>query len=456
MNPHVFREYDIRGVADRDLTDELVSSLGRALAAEIPDGAFCVGRDCRLTSPRIRHALVDGLTSAGCDVIDIGVVPSPVLYFASHELSDVGGSVIITGSHNPAPDNGFKLLRGTSTLHGSDIAKLRERIERGDLAESASTRGQVSKRDIGTRYIEHALESLRLGEKRPKVVVDAGNGAGGPLACELYRRIGCEVIELYCDMDGTFPNHHPDPTVAANLVDLAARVVESGADVGIALDGDGDRIGAVDGLGRILWGDQLMLLFGRDILAEQPGATFIGEVKCSQTMYDGLKAAGGNPIMWKVGHSLIKAKMHETDAALAGEMSGHLFFGHRYLGFDDGIYSGARLIELLSRSDETLTELFDQLPVAVNTPEIRVECPDTIKFAVVEKAIGLLGERSDVDRVIDIDGARALFAGGWGLIRASNTQASLVVRCEADSADRLAEIKAIIEKTISEAKASQE
>ena len=450
FNPLSFRQYDIRGVADRDLTDPVVNALGRALAAQV-GGTIGVGRDCRITSPRIRDALVEGLRSGGANVVDIGVVPSPVLYFAQSTQDDLNGSVIITGSHNPGPDNGFKMLAGKHTLHGDDIASLRDRVAAG--AQTDAPRGTLSERHLDESYLEYALSTLVLGERRPKVVVDAGNGTGGPLACELYRRIGCEVIPLYCEMDGRFPNHHPDPTVAANLADLCAAVIEHGADLGVALDGDADRIGAVDGRGRILWGDQLMLLFGRDILKEVPGATFIGEVKCSQSMYDGLEAAGGNPIMWKVGHSLIKAKMIESGAALAGEMSGHLFFSHRYLGFDDGIYSGARLIELLSRSELTLTELYDTLPSAVNTPEIRVECDDAIKFEVVARATSALGSRDDVERVIDVDGARAIFAGGWGLIRASNTQASLVVRCEASDAKRLEEIKEIIFAVIETAKA---
>ncbi len=430
------------------MTDPVVTALGASLAQEL-GATIAVGRDCRTTSPRIRDALIEGITGAGSHVVDIGVVPSPVLYYAAVSAvtnKHLDGAVIITGSHNPSPDNGFKMLRGEHTLHGNDIVRLRDRVashlKKGDLEQAK--RGSVEHLDLNEAYLEHALSTLILGEYRPKVVVDGGNGTGGPLACELYKRIGCEVISLYCEMDGTFPNHHPDPTVAANLTDLCATVREHCADIGIALDGDGDRIGAVDGQGRILWGDQLMLLFGKDILTEVPNATFIGEVKCSQAMYDGLEAAGGHPIMWKVGHSLIKAKMIESGAALAGEMSGHLFFSHRYLGFDDGIYSGARLIELISRSDKSLTELYDALPVMVNTPEIRVECADAIKFAVVAEATRRLTADSRVTRVIDIDGARAIFPSGWGLVRASNTQPSLVIRCEAQDSQHLQQIKEII------------
>jgi phosphomannomutase/phosphoglucomutase len=375
-------------------------------------------------------------------------VPSPVLYFACHHL-EVAGGVEVTGSHNRTADNGLKILRGTQSLWGPEIADLRRRVEAG--IEPAGRRGQVSERDVNAAYLERAVSSLELGDRRPAVVVDGGNGAAGPTAAALYRAIGCEVTELYTEMDGRFPNHHPDPTVAANLADLADRVIAEGAELGIGLDGDGDRLGVVDGRGRIIAGDQLMLLLGREILREVPGATVIGEVKCSQTMYDGLAAAGGVAIMWKVGHSLIKAKMAETGAALAGEMSGHLFFAHRWLGFDDGAYAGARLIEMLSRSDRTLAEHYETLPPAVNTPEIRVGCPDDRKLAVVERAAALLASRADVAEVVDIDGARARFDGGWGLIRASNTEAALVIRCEADTAERLAEIRAAIDEVIAEA-----
>jgi phosphomannomutase/phosphoglucomutase len=280
------------------------------------------------------------------------------------------------------------------------------------------------------------------------VVVDAGNGSGGPAAVELYRRMGFEVFPLYCEMDGRFPNHHPDPTVEKNVADLRSEVRVRGAEVGIALDGDADRVGAVDGQTRILWGDQLMILFGRDIARENPGARFIGEVKCSQALFDELAKAGGQPIMWKVGHSLIKAKMKDTGALLGGEMSGHIFFAHRYLGFDDAIYAGARLLELLSRGDATLAELYDTLPVMVNTPEIRVECADDVKFEVVKRTTERLRGHHQVTDVVDVDGVRARFGDGWGLVRASNTQPALVIRCEAPTQARLAEIRGFVEGAI--------
>ena len=460
MNSAIFREYDIRGVAERDLDDGLVTDLGRAIGAMIraatprPAGGgkrpeMAIGRDCRLTSGRLRAALVNGLTDAGIDIIDVGVVATPVLYFAAFHYP-VDGAVIITGSHNPPEDNGFKILRGRESIHGEDIRALGQAIASGAAAavSAEGERGRVVERDVLPAYLEHALGRLELGPRRFRVVVDAGNGSGGPAAVELYRRMGFEVFPLYCEMDGRFPNHHPDPTVEKNVADLRTEVRVRAAEVGIALDGDADRVGAVDGQTRILWGDQLMILFGREIARENPGARFIGEVKCSQALFDELAKAGGQPIMWKVGHSLIKAKMKETGALLGGEMSGHIFFAHRYLGFDDAIYSGARLLELLSRGDATLTELYDTLPVMVNTPEIRVECADNVKFEVVERTTARLRGHPQVTDVVDVDGVRARFGDGWGLVRASNTQPALVIRCEAPSQGRLAEIRGFVEDAI--------
>jgi phosphomannomutase/phosphoglucomutase len=442
VNPRVFREYDIRGVAERDLDDATVRALGIALGVQA-GGPVVVGRDPRLHSPRLFGALTDGLR-VHVEVIDIGVVPTPVLYFAAQHLP-AAAAVMITGSHNPPEDNGFKLVVGGETLHGAAITALRDRVAELIAAPAPHPIKAMYSRDVIGAYLDQAHQLLRMGPRRPRVVVDAGNGAGGPTAVALYRRLGFDVVPLYCELDGTFPHHHPDPTLPANLADLIAQVARDGAEIGIALDGDADRLGAVDASGRILWGDQLMILLGKAVLREVPRARFVGEVKCSQAMYDELRAAGGVVEMWKVGHSLIKARMKQIGASLAGEMSGHLFFAHRWLGFDDAIYAGARLLELLSHSDRTLRELADELPAMINTPEIRLDCADDKKFAVVDAVTARLRTDPAVASVVDVDGVRAAFAGGWGLVRASNTQPALVMRCEAVSPERLAEIRAALE-----------
>jgi phosphomannomutase / phosphoglucomutase len=450
VNPRSFREYDIRGVAERDLDDATVRAIGMALGAKVAGKSVVVGRDPRVHSPRLFGALTDGLR-VHADVIDIGIVPTPVLYFAAHHL-EPAAAVMITGSHNPPEDNGFKMMLGSETLHGSAIAELRGVVEKLLAEPAPPPHRALQSRDVTAAYLDHAASQLQLGARRFRVVVDAGNGAGGPTAVSLYRRLGFDVIPLYCDLDGRFPNHHPDPTQPENVADLIAMVQSSGAECGIAFDGDADRIGAVDGSGRILWGDQLMILFGKALLAEVPGAKFVGEVKCSQAMYDELAAAGGQVEMWKVGHSLIKARMKETGAQLAGEMSGHMFFAHRWLGFDDGIYAGARLLELLSRGERSLAERAAELPPMINTPELRIDCPDDKKAAIVATVTSRLRADPAVTSVVDIDGVRASFARGWGLVRASNTQPALVMRCEADTAERLAEIRGAIEAHVAAAR----
>jgi phosphomannomutase / phosphoglucomutase len=448
MNPRVFREYDIRGAAERDFPDAVVANLGRALGAAFADkGArrITLGRDCRVSSPRIHATIKRELLGAGIDVVDVGIVHTPGLYFSVFHL-DADGGVMITASHNPGEDNGFKIVMGRSTIHGAEIQRLRTRIEQRAFATPAAP-GQASDHPILPDYIDYVARNIQLGPRRFKVVVDGGNGMGGPAVLPILERLGFEVEALYCEPDGRFPNHHPDPTVPANLADLIARVKQTGAEVGIALDGDADRIGAVDGEGRILWGDQLLMLFARDILVRQPGATFVSEVKCSQALFDEIARLGGKAIMWKVGHSLIKAKMKEEKAALAGEMSGHMFFADRWFGFDDAVYAGTRLCELLTHATQPLSRLYDTLPVLHNTPEIRMTCPDEIKFEVVARAVSWFRDRY---QVVDIDGARVMFEEGgrsigWGLVRASNTGPVLVMRFEADTAQHLGEIRSLIE-----------
>lgn len=453
MNPRVFREYDIRGNAERDLDSGFVRDLGRAMGTHLRrSGArtMTVGRDCRLSSPRLHAALTEGLLSTGMQLIDVGVVATPVLYYSVFHF-DTDGGVQITGSHNPPEDNGFKTLRGKTTIHGAEIQALRKLVETQDFETG---RGSVETRDILGPYADMVASRIELGERRFKVVVDAGNGVGGTTA-QVLERLGFDVTGLYLEPDGRFPNHHPDPTVEKNVADLKRAVAEAGAEVGIALDGDADRIGVVDAKGRVVWGDQLMILFARAILAEHPGATFVSEVKCSKALYDEIARAGGRAIMWKVGHSLIKEKMKQEGALLAGEMSGHIFFAHRYFGYDDAIYSAARLVELLSRSQKTLSELVDALPKLHNTPEIRYELPDEIKFDVVRRAVARFkaDTASGIREVVDVDGARVIWPDGWALVRASNTQPALVLRFEAETPARLAELRARVEGEIKQIEA---
>jgi phosphomannomutase / phosphoglucomutase len=444
LEAKAFREYDIRGIAGKDITDDDVIRMGRTFATYMRQQhreRIVVGRDCRLTSKSFRDRLIDGLMAGGMDVVDIGICPTPLLYFALRHLDREGG-IMITASHNPPEYNGFKLCNDFATISGEEIQKLRRLMEYGNYADGP---GRLSEYDIITPYTDFVLSNIRI-PRTLKVGLDAGNSVGGPIALPLLEKLGCEVHPLYCDMDGTFPNHEPDPTVIDNLKDLIALVKREHLDVGIAYDGDGDRLGVVDHNGDVVFGDKLMLIFAREILTRQPGATFVSEVKCSKTLYDDIRKRGGKAIMWRTGHSLIKAKMKEVDAALAGEMSGHMFFKDRYFGFDDGLYASFRLLEILAQSGATLPELLEGVPVTFATPEIRVECPDEIKFEVVEQAKERF-RAMNLD-IIDVDGARIVFDDGWGLVRASNTQPVLVLRYEANTEVRLGEIRQLVEGTI--------
>ncbi len=443
INPQIYREYDIRGVVDKDLTPEIVNRLGKGFGTHmvrLGKKSLAVGRDGRLSSKAFSEALIEGLLSTGCDVVNIGVCPTPVYYFSIFHLNKDGG-IMVTGSHNPPEFNGFKVSVGKSTIFGEEIQKLGRLIEEGNFAAGS---GNLSESEIIRPYQDYLKKNIRF-EKRLKVVIDAGNGTGGVVAGPLLKNLGCDVEELFCEIDGRFPNHFPDPTVPDNLKTLTERVLKTHADVGIGYDGDADRIGVVDDQGNIIWGDQMMILFSREILKQQKGATFVAEVKCSQNLFTDIEKHGGKAIMWRTGHSLIKEKMKEEKAALGGEMSGHIFFADRYFGYDDAIYASCRLLELLSKTEKKLSQLLEDVPKTFITPEIRVDCPDEIKFKVVEKVKEEL--RKD-HPVIDVDGVRAQFGDGWGLVRASNTQPVLVLRFEALSEKRLEEIKKLVEDKV--------
>lgn len=451
MNPQVFRQYDVRGHAARDFADADVQAMGLAFARVIAadpraPGAparpsIVIGRDCRTSSPRLVAAFAKGALGA-CDVIDVGEVATPLLYFASHHLR-AAAAVMITGSHNPADENGFKFVAFGEPFFDAQLTELAAQTAAIAAAPALLPAvGRQTTEDLAEAYLRFATSSLRLGPRRCKVVLDGGNGMGGPIAEKLYRRLGFDVVGQFIEPDGAFPNHHPDPTVAENLAALIARVRAEGAELGIAFDGDGDRLGVVDQSGRILWGDQLMILLGRQLLREVPGAKFIGEVKCSQTMFDALTAAGGEVEMWAVGHSRIKQRLRQTGAHLAGEMSGHIFFAHRYLGFDDGVYAGARVLEMLSQGSASLAQLAAQLPPTFATPELRLPCAEADKFDLIARCRAALARDPEVTAINAIDGVRASVAGGWLLLRASNTGAFLVMRCEAGSEAQLARLTA--------------
>jgi phosphomannomutase/phosphoglucomutase len=442
----IFREYDIRGIADKELLDAGIRKLGQAIGTYLvrrKSRKVNLARDCRLSSDRLHDALLSGLLASGCDVTDLGIVPTPLLYYSVFHLKASGG-VMITGSHNPADYNGFKVMHGKSTIHGEEIQVVRELVESEDFEKGE---GKLDTFDIVTPYVEEITSQFQL-PRRIKVVADAGNGTAGPVMRRIFERLNCESSELFFEMDGHFPNHHPDPTQPENLQHLVRAVLDQKADVGLAFDGDSDRIGAVDEEGTILYGDQLMIIYAREILSRKPGATVIGEVKSSQNMYDDIRRHGGEAIMWKTGHSLIKARMQETNAELAGEMSGHMFFADRYYGFDDALYAACRLLEIVSKSGEPLSSQLSDLPPTFATPEIRVDCPDEKKFGIVSAVLAKFDKDYDV---IAIDGARVNFGKGWGLVRASNTQPVLVLRFEAQSPELLAEYRKLVEDAVAEA-----
>lgn len=445
MNPEIFREYDIRGIAGKDLNEGDVEQLGRGVGTFLRRHGcltVSVGRDCRLTSDAYAQRVIEGLRAAGCDVTDIGVCPTPVLYFSIRHFNQDGG-VMVTASHNPAEYNGFKLCMGADSIHGEQIQQIRGLIEARDFETG---QGALTEADAVTPYMAIVEQNINL--VRPmRVGVDAGNGTAGVVAVPIMKNLGCQVHDIYCDMDGRFPNHEADPTVLKNMGDLIDLVREKNLDLGIGFDGDGDRIGVVDEKGNIVYGDRLMIIFAREILSRKPGAAFVSEVKCSKAMYDDIEKHGGRTIMWKTGHSLIKKKMKEEKAELAGEMSGHVFFADRYYGYDDATYAACRLLEILAATGSRISELLAGVPATFTTPEIRVECPDDIKFDVVAKTTAYFRERYDV---IDIDGVRVLFDDGWGLVRASNTQPALVLRFEAMTEARLEEIRNLVESVVKE------
>ncbi|MDH3694392.1 MAG: phosphomannomutase/phosphoglucomutase [Gammaproteobacteria bacterium] len=433
----IFKAYDIRGIVDDSLTEQSVTAIGQAIGSEAvrrEQDTIVVGRDGRLSGPALSAALSDGIRSAGCDVVDIGCVPTPVVYFATHHLG-TGSGCAVTGSHNPPQYNGIKMMVAGETLSGDAIQSLRQRIEDNNFSDG---NGEFKTEDVVDAYVQRITSDVKL-EKPLRIVIDCGNGVAGGIAPRLFNEIGCEVHELFCEVDGNFPNHHPDPSQPENLQDVIAKVKKVGADVGLAFDGDGDRCGVVTPDGDIVWSDRVMSLFTQSILKQRPGAEFIYDVKCSQILPTTIRDAGGQATMWKTGHSLIKAKLKETGAAMAGEMSGHFFFNERWYGFDDGLYAGARLCELIAADSRSSREIFADIPNTVNTPELRLEMKEGEHHALIEKLVATAsfpdGELST------IDGVRVDFDNGFGLARASNTTPTIILRFEADNQENLAKIQ---------------
>ena len=445
LSAEIFRAYDIRGITTRTLTADVVYWIGRAFAAQAQSEQqtrVAVGRDGRHSSVELKDALVRGLTEGGADVLDIGEIPTPVLYFATHAL-DTGTGIMITGSHNPPEYNGLKMMIAGVTLAEDRIQELRRRIEENRLTDGS---GEVETVDMSDHYVDRILEDVVVAQPC-KVVVDCGNGVAGNLAPRLLKELGCEVVPLYCEVDGDFPNHHPDPADPANLEDLITVVKAEKADLGLAFDGDGDRLGVVTGSGEIIWPDKLLMLFARDIVGRNPGADIIYDVKCSRHLNNLISEYGGRPIMWRTGHSHMKAKLKETGALLAGEFSGHICFGERWFGFDDALYSAARLLEILGSEDKSADEIFSQFPITYSTPEIKIETTEKAKFEIIEKltAIADFGDGT----VTNIDGVRVDFADGWGLVRASNTSPVLTLRFEADGQSALERIRKVFQDQLS-------
>ena len=448
--PTVLREYDIRGIIGETLGPDDARAIGRCFATllrEAGGSKVAVGYDGRISSPTLEHALVEGLTASGCDVVRIGMGPTPMLYYAEASDEEIDGGIQITGSHNPANYNGFKMVFQGRPFFGADIQRLGRMAAEGGWTDGT---GEIESREVQGAYIERLLGGIdgidRSALAGLRVGWDAGNGAAGPALEALAARLPGEHHLLYTEVDGQFPNHHPDPTVEANLADLRALVAEKTLDFGVAFDGDGDRIGAIDGEGRVIWGDQLLMIYAEDLLAREPGATVIADVKASRALFDHVAAHGGRPVMWKTGHSLIKSKMKQTGAPLAGEMSGHVFFADTYYGFDDALYAGVRLIAAAARLGKSVTELRGAMPAMINTPEMRFQVDESRKFAAIgEVAARLAGSPAQVD---DTDGVRVTTEDGWWLLRASNTQDVLVARAESDTEAGLERLLAQIDEQL--------
>ena len=450
LDPHIFRAYDIRGVVEIALTPDVVEVIGQALGSLYPQcKTVVVGRDGRLSSKTLSARLSQGLITSGVNVIDIGEVPTPILYYATHKFN-TGSGVMVTGSHNPPEYNGLKMVMDSKTLHGDDIQSIYQCLEENKLVKNAP--GKIQREDLLDDYIERITRDVKL-TKPLRIGIDCGNGVAGPAALKLFKKLGCEVIDLYCEIDGTFPNHHPNPSEPENLDELIDIVRKNNLDIGLAFDGDGDRVGVIDNKGVVLWADRQMMLYSRDVLERNPGAKIIFDVKSSRNLGAVIEQAGGEPIMWKTGHSFIKNKMAETGALLAGEMSGHIFFKERWYGFDDALYSAARLLEIITNQDLSTSELFATLPDAVSTPEIIVHLDkDGAQHAFVQK----FADQAKLPnaQITTIDGIRADYEHGWGLVRASNTTPAIVIRFEAENDSVMEEIKSAFRKEMSKVDAN--